>query len=298
MKTVDELRADGLSYQAIAEATGLKIAQVKNLLNHVPGLKRTMMRHAPIHSHPSSVAPDNWNRPAVIEGRTQFPTRVIPSADRKRLLISGVNNSKTGAMVTKGEWVKMPIYTLTLEERATCSSHCFMYAGCYGNSMHFAPRTKNDADLIPRLDRELHALATAHPNGFVVRLHILGDFFSPEYAWAWATWLAQLPELHVFGYTARSHEHDARIWAGIARMNIFKDRCFIRVSSAKSKPGGATVIGWLPDKPRVAEGIVCPAQTSKTIGCASCGLCWASEARDETIVFIKHGPVLGRRVKS
>jgi len=40
------------------------------------------------------------------------------------------------------------------------------------------------------------------------------------------------------------------------------------------------------DGGRIAEGIVCPAQTEKDdVSCATCGLCWNSS---EPIVFLVH----------
>lgn len=50
----------------------------------------------------------------------------------------GANNPKTGKRITKGLWAGMPIYTLTLEERASCPSYCHMWRDCYGN--RHAPR--------------------------------------------------------------------------------------------------------------------------------------------------------------
>ena len=62
-----------------------------------------------------------WNHPAMTERRTVYPsTVVVPST--KRVLIEGVNNAKTGPRFLRGQWTGLPIYTLTLEERATCPS--------------------------------------------------------------------------------------------------------------------------------------------------------------------------------
>lgn len=60
---------------------------------------------------------------------------------------------------------------------------------------------------------------------------------------------------------------------------------FVRAST----PGGTTVINYVPEAPRVPEGLVCPAQMHATACCATCGLCWSPAARSETIVFIQHG---------
>ena len=61
----------------------------------------------------------NADHSALTEARTLFPTRVFDSADADHVLVSGHNNAKIGAFVTKGPWAGMSIYTLTMEERAT-----------------------------------------------------------------------------------------------------------------------------------------------------------------------------------
>lgn len=58
--------------------------------------------------------------PALVEGRTIFPSTVVAPADSPRLLVSGTNQRKIGRIVSKGRWKGFPLYTLTLEERATC----------------------------------------------------------------------------------------------------------------------------------------------------------------------------------
>jgi hypothetical protein len=50
---------------------------------------------------------------------------------------------------------------------------------------------------------ELAALQQMHPGGFLVRLHVLGDFYSVDYAQLWHEALEAYPALHIFGYTAR-----------------------------------------------------------------------------------------------
>ncbi len=47
--------------------------------------------------------------------------------------------------------------------------------------MQWADRVAADADLFWRLEKEVQLLAAENPDGFAVRLHILGDFFSVEY---------------------------------------------------------------------------------------------------------------------
>ncbi len=226
------------------------------------------------------------NHDAVTEGRTLFSTTVVDPTDSPRLLVSGVNQKKIGDRVTKGPWKGMPIFTLTLEERATCPKTCHHWRTCYGNGMPLARRHKHGDALIDGLHEELHEKAKQHPGGFVVRLHILGDFYSRDYVAEWARWLGLIPQLHVFGYTA--HLPRSPIGQSIARLNrVFRDRWAIRWSSETE--GFAANTLWHLASGRVPEGVVCPAQTHENVCCGACGLCWSPEMRDTPIAFMAHG---------
>ena len=149
------------------------------------------------------------DHPSAVEGRTRFPGQVIGAMASARFLVSGVNNAKIGAMVTKGPWKGMPVYTLTLEERRTCPRSCAQWLDCYGNAMHWSPRRDAfDEDFLAVLAAEVITVSRLHPAGFVVRLHVLGDFYSARYVLAWAHLLEMLPNLHVYGYTARRVDRD------------------------------------------------------------------------------------------
>lgn len=242
--------------------------------------------------------PENVNglaadHPAVLEGRTLFPTTVVDPRNSNRLLVSGGNSRKIGDRVTKGPWAGMPIYTLTLEERASCPSTCFHWQTCFGNGMPLARRHRHGQDLIDYLRAELRDLQNEYPEGFVVRLHVLGDFWSVDYVAAWAGFLRTFPALRVFGYTA--HERGSEIGAALKRITDKQwDRFAIRFSSAMPKPQGATTIFRKAEADNVPEGIVCPMQTGKTDCCGTCGLCWSEAAKDKTIVFMAHGRVGGK----
>jgi len=246
---------------------------------------------------PEAVKVLDARHPALRDKRTIFPSTVVDAAHAPRLLVSGMNNRKIGRMVTKGEWAGMPIYTLTLEERATCPPSCHMWASCYGNAMQWARRHRHGEDLVKGLGAELADKARGHPKGFVVRLHVLGDFYSVAYVDFWRAALMRHPELRVFGYTARRIDgdlEDRAIAMRIAGLNsALADRFVIRTSAPEPGPMRAVVIDRVPDIPKVPEGIVCPAETQAASCCAECGLCWSKAARKESIVFIRHG--LGSR---
>ena len=248
---------------------------------------------------PSSVLPLPQNHPAVTEGRTVFTSSVVEPFMSDRLLISGINSRKIGDRVSKGAWRGMPIFTLTLEERATCPRSCAQWRTCYGNAMPFARRHASGTALEITLDAELAEKQRQHPGGFVVRLHVLGDFYSEDYATCWLMWLQQFPALHVFGYTAWPEDSD--VGDVIRSLNqAFPDRWVIRFSSTDPGPMRAVTIDREPEDAVVPEGIVCPAQTEATGCCGTCGMCWAEAAKDKTVVFVLHGrkSPKGRRKKA
>lgn len=251
---------------------------------HLNGRRQTT--HAVLD--PSRVMELRADNPAVVEGRTIFPNRVTSLPNH--VLVSGANQRKLGAKVLVGAWKGMPIVTLTLEERKTCPRDCEMFRSCYGNGMNFAIRIAHGPILEARLDQELWKLQLRHPGGFVVRPHILGDFYSLAYVELWRQGLQRYPALRVFGYTHR--RPSTAIGAQLLDMRERGwDRFAMRFSGAP-EPGGATVIARIPEAARVPEGIVCPIMTGKKQSCGECALCWS--AKEDCIVFVKHGVKVGR----
>ena len=88
------------------------------------------------------------------QGRTLFPSTVVHASLSPRVLIDGVNQRKIGRKVTKGRWTGMRIFTLTLEERATCPRACQQWDSCYGNNMPYARRHIGGAEFEAKLDAE------------------------------------------------------------------------------------------------------------------------------------------------
>ncbi len=220
------------------------------------------------------------DHPALVKGQSLFQARVEDQSERPRLLIDGHNSRKIGRRVTKGHFKGFPIFTLTLEERATCPSSCLEWKTCYGNSMNWARRIKHGPEFEERLWGELADKEAAHSTGFLVRLHILGDFYSVDYARLWAEALEAYPALHIFGYTARGPQTD--IGQVICEtLGVFPERFHVRFSGWSGPKNGAIVI----DKAGDTGHLICPAQTGKTDCCATCALCWHS---DRTIAFLRH----------
>ena len=257
------------------------------------GHSSTVRRHASIAPTPERVVGLSPSHPAAVHGRTIFPKSVAHPDDGERIFVSGHNNRKLGAKVMKGPLKGMAIYQLSLEERATCPRSCAQWLTCYGNAMHLARR--NDASDVGRLwvaiEHELGVLSRRHPEGFLVRLHTLGDFFSVEYVEMWRDWLERFPALNVFGYTAchmnAEDDGEAAVGDAIGLLNEESGRSFIRYSGVKDMLG-AVVVDEPSDDPDI---LMCPAQTGKTECCATCALCWADapSVLEKAIGFLRHG---------
>lgn len=212
------------------------------------------------------------------------PTRLI---DKVEALIDGRTISGRGseparvlAIEPVGEQEVVEIETST----ATLITEGFFSHNCFGNNMHQAERFIHGGALERRIAAEVAALGRKHPNGFAVRLHVLGDFYSVEYVDLWARLLDQVPALHVFGFSARwRYESDPIAKALIDLVLKRWDRFAIRFSNAPVDECSTVSIEHPLQAP--SDAIVCPQQLGKTQACATCALCWQSKRR---IAFIQH----------
>jgi len=221
--------------------------------------------------------------PAVVESRTIHTKMRREVTDDVQVLKPASANSKLGkglAVIMKGNWRGFPLFTLTLEERATCPPNCERWRECYGNGMAFAHRFQAGPALEDKIRREVAALAALYPHGFAIRLHILGDFYSVPYVEMWAGLMENYPMLHVYGYTARN----TGAIADSLRMvrTRYGSRWWVRISSSETYSGRDI---YASHDVSYVRGIVCPEQTGKTASCLTCGLCWST---NHTIKFIDH----------
>lgn len=282
-----QLWHQGMRVVALAEHFGVS-------QNVIKGLTTRLNLHAA--PHPETIRRLPANHPAAVDGRSLFPSTVrSPNYQLHRgvgdvsphVLVSGRNQRKLGMIVQKGPWRGMPIFSLSLEERATCPRSCVHWQTCYGDAIYRATRYRHGRRLEETIERELNDLQRRYPGGFVVRLHQLGDFYSVAYVALWNFWLDQFPALHVFGYTARPL--DSKIGEAVSWISATRwDRFAVRLSDRSPGPQRAVTIWTQPEANKV-PGIVCPAQTGRTLACSTCGLCWSPNARHRTILFIAHG---------
>lgn len=228
-----------------------------------------------------------FDHPAALESRTLFPsTRRVVELD-ERVLKPGGYQRKLGAVVSKGAWAGMPIYALTLEERKTCPSTCHAWQTCYGNNMHRSKRYQPGPMFEMVLFRNLSELQSMHPKGFVVRLHILGDFYSLGYVSLWHNAMRVFPALRVFGYTARLPASD--IGRALHKIGVqHHDRWRVRRSLPVPIAFEGESVIYRQDMRASKRVIVCPAQIDKTSACSTCALCWADGSWDKAIAFIEH----------
>ena len=81
---------------------------------------------------------------AVLAGRSVYhdlrAKSVSDGMAASERVVKKSTNTKLGKRVTKGKLAGFPIFTVTLEERATCPRSCIHWDDCYGNNMMNATR--------------------------------------------------------------------------------------------------------------------------------------------------------------
>lgn len=219
---------------------------------------------------------------------TTYPNRIAPVLSDTEPLKPGIFSTKIGGDVLKGNFKGWKLYTLTLEERATCPRSCYHWRTCYGNNMSKALRYEHGPALEKALIRQVRALTSTH-YGVLIRLHVLGDFYSWRYLCLWADLIDTHRNLAVFGFTA--HPETSKIGAGVSRLReVYPNHFAVRTSGRTGRWGAATVGDDLR-APRIGDAIVCPEQLDaiqdkpKGRHCGNCALCWHT---DNPIIFREH----------
>jgi hypothetical protein len=275
-----------MTYDEIAAKVGCCESYVRLIIKGKVGARRVVhsrMASGSLEGVRAGMPPiDNAS---INASRTLYPSTVFEvDGYEHRILKSGFNSAKIGRRIVKGRWKGFEVYTLTLEERATCPQSCRHWRSCFGNGMPKAHRIAHGPAFEARLAAEVRALGKRHSRGFAVRLHVLGDFYSPGYVALWASLLREVPQLHVFGFSARwDYQNDDTARALIDLTSANWMRFAIRFSNAPIDECSTVSIEHPFQKP--ADAIICPQQTGKTEACSTCGLCWQSTRR---IAFLQH----------
>ena len=178
--------------------------------------------------------------------------------------------------MNRGAFKGKPLYSLSLVEREMgCPKGCYHWDSCYGNNMSFAHRFKTDNDLIfcNILIDEIFNLLIKHKQGIHIRLHVLGDFYSRDYAWFWGYIVSHYKNVSVYGYTA----HNPHSVLGLEVKDVIKKIGFNRFAVRFSNSNvnlSANSIELIERKNVNLKSIPCPEQYDKVASCSSCALCW------------------------
>ena len=217
---------------------------------------------------------------AIKNGRTIYTNNVFNNDTYKHNLLKISNNKKLGKFIVKGRHKNKPLYSLSLEERKTCPKSCFHWKTCYGNNMPFAHRFEGNDKLMLRLENEIKLLSKKHKEGILIRLHVVGDFFSVKYVRFWKRLLGIYTNISIFGYTARTPF--SPIGKEIVNLrNKNWDNFSVRFSNSvmELSANSENLLGG-------KKGLICPEQLDKTKNCANCGLCWNENI--DNIIFKTH----------
>lgn len=207
----------------------------------------------------------------------EYPYDLLKKPTSKKL-------GAAGNKVLKGRLKGAQVFTLTLTERETCPESCGHWEDCYGNNMPFAHRFKVGEEFEERLFTEIDLKAQrakAKGEKILVRLHVLGDFYSSGYVLKWVSKLVKHDNLYIWGYTHVTKTDNRDTWLALQyARNNFKDRWMVRWSDQPS-------IQFSANSEEISEtGIVCPEQTGKTAACTTCALCWDNSGKQ--IIFKTH----------
>jgi len=221
------------------------------------------------------------NKPAA----TMYPKSRRTVAESKSVLKQSKNKKLSKdklPVIKKGRFKGYVIYTLTLEERATCPRYCYHWDDCYGNNMMFGHRIQHGQELEAALQKEVAELCGLY-RGVIIRLHVLGDFYSEKYVMLWGHLLAKFENLAIWGFTGHSTLSDigkAIFWVN----KRFGERFAVRFSNAPEYQFSANSADLF--KPVKNQSVICPEQTGQTESCATCTICWA--AKDLQVLFQTH----------
>ena len=178
--------------------------------------------------------------------------------------------------MTKGKHKATNIYIDT-RGRATCPRSCGHWEDCYGNNMPFAHRLTAGQGLTKKIYADLTAIQKKHKQ-FLVRLHVLGDFYSVDYVEFWAMCLKKFPGLAIWGY---AHWHPGTdIGDAIGRLRG-KSGAGLQLDSQTCPK-----MLCLQTLRRLQQRVLLVLnRQAKAKSCADCALCWTM---NKPVKFLTH----------
>lgn len=242
----------------------------------IAGVKQTAVSHISVLN--------GWRGVAEFLGRIR-PTRMI---EKSEAVLQGRSIGGQHAEILKIEPVGDTEVVTIKTSTSTLIAEGFFTHNCYGSGMPRATRWRPGAELEAAIERETAALCAEHEK-VLVRLHVLGDWYSVGYVAFWGRLLRRHAGLHVFGFTA--HPPETEIGNRLAQLRGLYGRRFSMRHSGQLGPWGSATIDFPTERKTIGDGIVCPEQSSSMAGrddrrhCGSCGVCWSS---DRTVIFIEH----------
>lgn len=230
---------------------------------------------------------------ALAFGTTMYPKSIrdapdVPVGSGLLVLKSMDANRKMGAgtnIISKGKYRGLPAYQLTLIERETCPTSCLQWNTCYGNNCPFNIRHRPGEKLERALEKDVEVLAKKHPEGFLVRPHILGDYYSVEYVKVWEKLLDAYPNFYMYGTTHRRHGTDIGDAVAAMAHKHAKKCAILRSDKHRSDDplkGAFSVFKGERPNPDVQ---VCLHQQGKAESCLSCGFCFTGK---NDVQFLEH----------
>ena len=137
---------------------------------------------------------------AVLHGRTLFPSSVQVGGPVPAHSCVWGEPKKNWRSGNEGSLVSMP-FSVSRWKRGRRASELSPLAELLWEWHALARRHKHGEAFERKLEQEIAAKQRECPDGFVVRVHILGDFYSPIYVVLWRRWLRLFPALRLFGYS-------------------------------------------------------------------------------------------------
>jgi hypothetical protein len=225
----------------------------------------------------------------LLDNRSRYARMVrIPVPGISQILAPATNNPKLSRPSqprwVAGRWRGMWMFTVYLEELATCLSNACppeVKRLCFAHWVPFAVRWTWCPTFFPALDYNLEEAQHEFREGFTVDLHSSGDFPDLEYLEDWIERLDRFPALHLWGNTA--HRRESEIGWEIDCLNrTMRDRVAIHFSG-ESGDMSSRILG-VTIEPAAATGLfMCPAnERHPKANCANCAFCV-----DSTDAFVR-----------
>ena len=183
-------------------------------------------------------------------------------------------------MISNGNTKIGAIPNFSLPAIKTCPGQTdFCPVFCYGLRGHFTHRSREamlernyrrsqQDNFAGRMIRSIQDNAST-----VFRIHVVGDFYSPEYIQKWVVIIGALPDVSFYGYTRSWRCRDLQTTLdelrSLPNCHLLASIDFTHTDRPDSSWNTVSVEG---------EGVPCPHDTEMVETCLTCGLCWSGRS--------------------